>query len=120
MSLRLYLDDCAFSKQLLARLIGPPDAHSVESPLDSGLLGASDAEHFAHARRHGLILITKNPSDFEMLHHQHPVHPGIFAIYQDNDPRDMSPEDIARAIQNLVEAAAPIAGQFHVLNAWRY
>jgi len=40
--------------------------------------------------------------------------------YQDNDPRDMQPKDIARAIQNIVDADIPIAGQFIVLNHWRY
>jgi hypothetical protein len=42
------------------------------------------------------------------------------AIYQDNDPRDMSPEEIAEAIQNIIDASVPLSGQFHTLNAWRY
>ena len=64
--------------------------------------------------------MTKDPDDFEVLHLLEPDHPGIFAIYQDNDPRDMSNEEIAHAIQNIVDAGVPITGQFHVLNMWRY
>ena len=64
--------------------------------------------------------MTRDPDDFEALHQAHPEHPGIFAIYQDNDRRDMSFQEIARAIQNIVDAGVPIAGQFHVLNHWRF
>jgi hypothetical protein len=32
----------------------------------------------------------------------------------------MSYDEIARAIRNIVAANMPIAGQFHVLNMWRY
>ena len=67
-----------------------------------------------------MILVTSNPRDFESLHAQHPQHSGNFANYQDNDPRDMQPADIARAIQNIVDAEVPITGQFIVLNHWRY
>jgi predicted nuclease of predicted toxin-antitoxin system len=120
LSLRLYLDDCAYSRRLTAILRGADYAHYVETPIDSGLLGADDILHFDYARHHLLIVVTKNPSDFEELHHRHPEHPGIFAVYQDNDPRDMTDLQIAEAIWNLGAAAMPIANQFHVLNAWRY
>src|ERR1700722_1346341 len=85
--------------------------------------GEADEVHFRYAQGHGLVLITKNPKDFRALHNQDQNHPGIFAVYQDNDPsRDMSPADIIAAITN-VEAAIQygyqIAGEFHNLNAWR-
>lgn len=118
MSLRLYLDDCIFRRRLRDILIH--DGHDVVTPLDAGLLGASDEQHFAYTCRHSLILMTYNPKDFVPLHRRHPDHPGIFAGYQDNDSRDMSNEEIAQAIQNIVAAGVPIAGQFHVLNMWRY
>ncbi|MGH2458872.1 MAG: DUF5615 family PIN-like protein [Chloroflexota bacterium] len=120
MGLRLYLDDCAYSKRLGDLLRAPRNDHYVETPLDSGLLGADDSEHFDYARQHGLIVVTKNPDDFETLHRLNSDHPGVFAIYQDNDSRDMSYEDTARAIQNLVRAGTQVSGQFLVLNAWRY
>ena len=120
LSLRLYLDDCAYSKLLLQILQGPPYQHTVTIPNEAGLRGASDPDHFAYARVHGLIVITKNPDDFEALHRDYPDHPGIFAIYQDNDPRDMSYTEIAQAISSIVAAGMQIAGAFHVLNRWRY
>ncbi len=120
LSLRLYLDDCAYSTLLLGILRNPPHNHSVIIPVDAGLRGASDDEHFAYACAHGLIVVTKNPDDFEALHLQHPEHPGIFAIYQDNDPRDMSYGEIAQTIANIIASGIPIAAVFHSLNQWRY
>jgi hypothetical protein len=79
--------------------------------------------HFHYAQTHGLVLITKNPRDFLVLHNQDPIHSGIFAIYQDNDPtRDMRPADIVGAIAKIEDAVQygyQIAGAFHNLNAWR-
>lgn len=119
MPLRLYLDDCANDRRLAEILRGEPYQHDVASPLDVGLAGVDDDVHFAFARREERVVLTKNPRDFAHLHQRHPHHPGVFAIYQDNDPRDMTPVEIARAIRNLVDAGVPIAGGFHVLNAWR-
>ena len=90
-----------------------------------GLEGEDDSIHFAFAAAHVLTIITKNPGDFKALHNLHPVHAGILAVYQDNDPsRDMSSAEIVKAIRNLEEAAQqggpPIPGQFHILNNWRY
>jgi len=87
--------------------------------------GEDDQVHFGFAAAHGLAIITKNPADFKALHDLDQRHSGILALYQDNDPsRDMSNADIVRAIRNLEEAAqqggAPIRGEFHTLNDWRY
>jgi hypothetical protein len=71
-------------------------------------------------RVHGLVVVTENPADFEALHRQFTEQPGIFAVYQDNDARDMSYEDIAQSIANIVAAEIPIPGRFHILNQWRY
>lgn len=99
--------------------------HDVTRPRDAGLDGAEDDVHFRYAVSHGLAILTKNPPDFEALHLQYPVHPGVLAVCQDNDPnRDMTDPEIVRAIGNLELAAAsggnPIAGFFHILNNWRY
>jgi len=64
--------------------------------------------------------VTKNPADFAELHRGQPDHPGIFAIYQDNDSRDMSYAEIAQSIANLLAAGIPVSGTFHILNRWRY
>jgi hypothetical protein len=120
-ALDLYLDDCANSA-LLARLLQEA-GHRVVRPADAGIAGEDDHVHFAYARTHGLILVTKNPEDFRELHEDDPVHPGIFAVYQDNDiTKDMSDADIVTAIGKIEAAVAqgyPIASEFHSLNAWR-
>lgn len=118
LSLRLYLDDCADSTRLFTLL--QENGHHVTRPRDVSLTGASDAMHFIYAREHDLILITTNPRDFEPPHQQYHDHPGIFAIYQDNDLRDMTLAEIVQAIHNVMAAGVPIAGQFIVLNSWRY
>ena len=118
MSLRVYLDDCAYDKELERRL--QQEGHDVITPVSAGLLGGADPVHMAYAATHGLILVTKNPFDFEVLHSLNSEHSGIIAIYQDNDAaRDMSVAEIVRAINNLAKSGIPLEGQFVILNAWR-
>jgi hypothetical protein len=120
-ALNLYIDDCANS-DLLAHLLRRA-GHTVVRPGDVGNSGVDDDVHFAYAAAQGLVLVTKDPDDFQLLHQQNPNHQGIFGIYQDNDPnRDMTPADIVAAIARLEAAIAqgyPLAGEFHNLNAWR-
>jgi predicted nuclease of predicted toxin-antitoxin system len=118
-ALNLYLDDCANS-DLLADLLTRA-SHRVVRPADAGTAWADDDVHFAYAVANHLILITKNPGDFEALHQADPNHPGIFAVYQDNDvTRDMTQADIVAAIARIEAVVGyPIAGEFHNLNAWR-
>jgi predicted nuclease of predicted toxin-antitoxin system len=119
-ALNLYLDDCANS-DLLADLLTQA-GHTVVRPADAGTRGEDDEVHFAYAVANGLVLITKNPVDFQVLHQGDPNHPGIFAVYQDNDVRDMTQADMVAAIARIEGAVPhgyPIAGEFHNLNAWR-
>ena len=65
----------------------------------------------ATPRKHGLILLTKNPKDFLELHDQWRAagqdHRGLFFVYQDNDPtRDMRDAEIVRAVANVEELHA--------------
>ncbi len=120
MSLNLYLDDCACSRRLcqLLREAG----YDVQTPADvtPPLVGASDAAHFAHACAVGRIILTLNPKDFKALHDRAAHHPGILAVYQDNDlTKDMRHTDIVRAVGNL-ERQAQIAGGFWILNVYRW
>ena len=123
MALNLYLDDCSNS-DLLADLLRRA-GHRVVRPTDEGIgmEGEDDPVHLGFAAAHGLTIITKNPADFKALHDLDPRHPGILAVYQDNDPRDMSNADVVRAVRNLEEAVQqggpPISGGFHTLNDWR-
>ena len=121
MSLRLYLDDCANSRELRRRLSAA--GHDVETPGDvrPSLTGADDRTHLAHAKTAGRTILTLNARDFKELHDQDPIHPGILAVYQDNDPaRDMSYLDIVQAIANLENAGMPIAGAFWILNSYHW
>ncbi len=121
MALNLYLDDCANSDLLaqLATRVG----HTVVRPADAGTAWEADDVHFRYAQGHGLVLVTKNPKDFQTLHNQDPSHSGIFAIYQDNDvSKDMTDADVVVAIANIenaVQHGFQIAREFHNLNAWR-
>ena len=120
MSLRLYLDECAFSyeRKRLLQAAG----HDVQTPADvrPPLTGADDIVHLAHAGATGRALLTRNPRDFKNLHDQDPHHSGILAIYQDNNlAKDMSDADIVRAIANLERSGLPIVGEFWGLNAFR-
>jgi len=121
LSLRLYLDDCAYSRRLQQQL--QTAGHDVETPFSATplLAGADDAMHWAHARAVGRVLLTFNPRDFKVLHDQDSHHPGILAVYQDNDPtKDMSYQDIVRAIANLEQSVPHLAGGFWVLNMYRW
>ena len=120
MSLRLYLDDCAYSKRLRNILRGAPHLHHVETPSAAGIRGQSDAVHLAYARLNDLILITKDPDDFDGLQRENPTYPGIFVVYEDGDPRDMTDADIAKAVQNLAGSGVPIRDTIYILNRWNY
>jgi predicted nuclease of predicted toxin-antitoxin system len=119
LSQKIYLDDCAYAKELVRLLENA--GHQVTTPRQAETTGKDDAAHFRYAIANGLILLTKNPDDFLELHQQSSQHPGILLVYQDNDrDRDMSQADIVRAIANLEQAKVAIAGSCHILNAWRY
>jgi hypothetical protein len=117
LSQKIYLDDCAYDKELVQRLEAA--GHQVVTPAQAGITGQPDEVHFRHAAEHGLVSLTKNPDDFLELHGKNASHAGLLVIYQDNDPdRDMNNAEIVRAIGNLEAAGATFSGM--VLNAWRY
>lgn len=119
MSQKIYLDDCAYAKDLVRLLEAA--GHQVVTPRQAGITGREDAIHFRYAAENGLILLTKNPDDFLELHQTQSQHAGILLVYQDNDPdRDMSHAEIVRAITNLEQAGVAFVGTCHILNAWRY
>jgi hypothetical protein len=116
---KIYLDDCAYAKDL-ARLLQAA-GHEVTTPPQAGTTGREDEAHFRYAADNSLILLTKNPDDFLELHEKTPEHAGILLVYQDNDPdRDMNHAEIVRSIANLEKAGVMFVESCHVLNAWRY
>jgi Domain of unknown function (DUF5615) len=119
LSQKIYLDDCAYDKELVRLL--EVASHQVTTPRQAGTTGRDDDVHYRFAADNGLILLTKNPDDFLELHDRDSKHAGILLVYQDNDPdRDMSNAEIVRGIANLEQAGVGFAGTCHVLNAWRY
>ena len=92
--------------------------------MDVQLSGATDARHFEHAIRNGLIVLTADRRDFWDLHDVVQTsgghHPGIFVVRFDNDPtRDMRPKHIVRALGRLEQAGLTLGDQVTVLNHWR-
>jgi hypothetical protein len=121
LSLPIYLDDCAFSHRLRKMLIEAGHTVQIPADVDPPLTGAEDQIHFAYASKTGQIILTYNPKDFYILHKATPAHPGILAIYQDNDPsRDMSYADVVRAIANLQKVQPHLSDGFWILNHYRW
>jgi hypothetical protein len=97
LSQKIYLDDCAYDKELLRWL--EQDGHQVVTPAQAGIIGRADDGHFHYAAGNGLLLLTKNADDFLELHDKDTKHAGILVVYQDNDPdRDMSHADVVRGL----------------------
>lgn len=119
MSLRIYLDDCVYAHALVAVLRAA--GHHVLTPPEAGTARQADEIHFQYARANDLVLLTRNGTDFALLHAATPQHPGILVVYLDNDPtRDMSDSEIVKAIANIEAAGVDLRNSFQPLNAWRY
>lgn len=120
--MNLYLDDDAVKASLVVRL--RQAGHQVIVPNDAGRSGAWDPLHLLYAVQNQLVLLSRNHDDFRDLHllvqETNGRHFGIVIIRADNDPRrDMTDGEIARALENLQAASAPVANEFHILNHWR-
>jgi predicted nuclease of predicted toxin-antitoxin system len=120
--MRLYLDDDS-AGALLVRLLRNA-GHDVQIPLDTGLRGADDPVHFAHAIQEARVLLSHNHRDFRNLHNLIMLagghHPGVLIVRRDNDPhRDLKPKGIVRAVANLTAALSSLRDGFQVLNQWR-
>jgi hypothetical protein len=120
--MRLYLDDNMANSVLIGLL--RKAGHGVEGPADAGLAGDSDARHFEHAIRAGLVLLTADRVDFWDLHAvvvaAGGTHPGILVVRYENDPRrDMKPKHVAAAVTRLERSGTAVASQVVILNPWR-
>jgi predicted nuclease of predicted toxin-antitoxin system len=118
----LYLDDCADDDRLIAFLQNA--GYTVISPRQVGTRATDDDIHLDYATQHGCVLITYDTDDFLDLHTDYQAqgrtHSGIFLIYRENvKSKDMPPQDIIRAIGNLLASGLSIANEVHVLNHWR-
>lgn len=109
MSLELLIDEDTLSKVLVKMLFEA--GHNVQTVNEVGLSGEPDPIVLDYARKNQRILVTRNCQDFEDLHLENSEHPGIFAIYENQDhSKDMSRQEIVKAIANI-EAASIHGGQ---------
>ena len=119
MSLKLLIDEDTQAKVLVSMLRNGD--HDVKTVNEIGLSGETDELILEYARAENRILLTHNCDDFEVLHEFNPNHPGILAIYNNDDhTKDMSNKTIVRAIANLESANITLANQFIPLNQWNY
>ena len=119
MSLPSLIDEDSQAKPLVSLL--KKAGHDVITANEAGLARKVDSLVLDYARRENRVLLTHNCDDFEALHQEDPIHPGILVIYQ-NDLRskNMGRQEIVRAIANLETANIPLANQFISLNQWNY
>jgi predicted nuclease of predicted toxin-antitoxin system len=120
--MKLYLDDNRADDRLVQLL--QKAGHDVETPTDAGLLGASDARHFAHAIVDARAILTNDRDDFRDLHQlvlsAGGQHPGVLVVRFERDSRkDMKPGHIVAALKNLEQAAVSCTNDIVVLNQWR-
>jgi predicted nuclease of predicted toxin-antitoxin system len=95
--------------------------HDVITVNEAGLMSSSDSIVLDYARTNNRLLLTYNCDDFEELHKAQPLHLGILAVYRDkNSSKNMSFQQIVRAIANLESFGIPLANQFIALNHWNY
>ncbi len=119
MSLRLLIDEDSLAKALVKML--KKAGHDVVTVNEARFSGATDAVVFQYAIDSKRILLTRNCDDFKALHQAIREHPGIFAIYHDdNRSKDLTRSEIVRAITNIETSGIPLANQFIALNQWQY
>jgi predicted nuclease of predicted toxin-antitoxin system len=119
LSLKLLVDEDT-QDRLLVKLLRNA-GHDVITVNESGLMGEADPVVLDYARANDRLLLTYNCGDFEALHQTFPTHPGLLVIYRDADrSKNMSFQEIVKAIANLEAAAVTLANQFIPLNQWNY
>lgn len=97
MSLRLLIDEDSQSKPLVKIL--REAGHDVVTVNEVEANGQPDPVVLNYARENDRILLTHNCGDFEAIHRENPIHPGILAVYRDADPsQNMNRQAIVKAL----------------------
>ncbi len=120
--MKIYLDD-NFTQRVFVALLRKA-GHSIVRPSDANLAGASDARHLEHAIRAGLVVLSKDASDFNDLHKlvltSGGSHPGVVLVRYDNDStRDLTPKQVVSALGKLERSGLNLSGLAIILNHWR-
>jgi predicted nuclease of predicted toxin-antitoxin system len=119
LSLQLLLDEDSQAKYLVNLLQAA--GHDVVTVNAANLANRPDSVVLAFARQSERVVLTRNCDDFLDLHQNDSVHSGILAIYQNADSsKNMSYQDIVKAIANIQAANYKLKNQFIVLNQWNY
>jgi predicted nuclease of predicted toxin-antitoxin system len=119
LSLKLIVDEDSLAKPLI-RILREAE-HDVITVNEVGLSGQCDSVVLNYARENARIVLTHNCRDFKALHLDNSNHPGILAVYRDTDfSKNMSRQDIVKAIANLEASGIPLTNQFIALNHWNY
>ena len=117
--MRLYLDDDLDGNILISLL--QHAGHAVVSPRVVSTRGVLDPAHLRYAADHDLVLLTANAKDFLALHVQWqqegPEHSGMLLVYRENNPqRDMTFQEMVRAVSRLDQAGIPLRNTYQNLN----
>lgn len=120
--MRLYLDDDLDGNVLIGLL--QHAGHDVVSPRAVGTRGGLDPDHLRYAADHDLVLLTANAKDFLALHTQwqqeRQEHAGMLLVYRENNPqRDMTFQDMARAVSRVDQTGIRLRNTYQNLNFWR-
>ena|SRR5579884_4457339 len=116
--MRLLLDEDS-QADVMVRLLRA-EGHDVETVNGAGIAGADDLAVFEYARQTERIILTRNADDFKRLHDADRAHFGILIEYQDENPgKNMSYEQVARAVGKIEESGWSLAGEVVSLNAWQ-
>lgn len=116
--MKILVDEDSQARRQLEVLRGA--GHDVVSIAELDKNGSPDSEVLDLAQSLQRVLLTHNVMDFQALALARPNHYGVIAIYRDSDPhKNMSYQDIGRAVLKLEASGVPILGKFHVLNHWR-
>ena len=119
MGIRLLVDEDLQAKRLVALLRAA--GHHVMTATEAGLEGASDESVLSRAHCERRSVLTRNAEHFRDMHESGSNHTGILVVSEDSDSRkNMGYADIVRAVGSLEAAGLELAGQFVVLNAWKY
>ena len=108
MSLELLIDEDSQDK-LLVELLRQA-THNVITVNEAELIGQPDLTVFYYAKKNNRVLLTHNCDDFEALHEDNPIHPGVLAVYRSsNRSKNMSFKDIVKAMIYLIKLLITLA-----------
>lgn len=123
MALKLLVDECILDKLLVAKLRAA--GHDILTVMEAGLIRKPDHAVFTAAIANDRMILTINCSDFVDLAQARLAkqcsHPGVLLVYRHNQPeKEMSHDDIVKAIANLEATGIVLINWCHKLNDYKY